>query len=272
MSSIFPSESPQWGWAVVCLSCGDKLDACIDFYKKLGFRQHGGEPDKGWCMLRSGVNELHLFDFPKREHEMLNFRGGDIAGVRAAVDALGAPVFKEFGPTSFIVLDPDGRQVFFDYSDAEAAELETGQMLTVPLPEGEGVHDTDMDLGNFSWCLACDDLATTSAFYCALAFVPAGGQPQRGWQILGRPDHVVEYGERADAMHVSLFQGIIPTDMLNFRGGNVAAIATVIEGRGVALGDGVQVSEDGGESLMVLDPCGRPVLFDTTPPERLYSA
>ena len=41
--------------------------------------------------------------------------------------------------------------------------------------------------------------------------------------------------------------------------------------RGVDLGDGLVTAEDGGESIILTDPDGRPVYLDTSPPERLYS-
>lgn len=90
-----------------------------------------------------------------------------------------------------------------------------------------------------------------------------------GWAILARPDHPPVLGKRRVTPYLSLFQGKIPADTLNFRGGNVEEIAATLEARGVAIGDGVKTSADGGESLLLTDPDDRPVFFDTAPAERL---
>ena len=89
--------------------------------------------------------------------------------------------------------------------------------------------------------------------------------------ILTRPDHPPVFGARRATTSISLFQGMIPSDTLNLRGGNVGAIAQAVGERGVDLGAGVQIGTDGGESILLLDPDERPILFDTTPPERLYA-
>ena len=77
-------------------------------------------------------------------------------------------------------------------------------------------------------------------------------------------------------MYLSLFSGVFARDwkpercMLTFRGGHVAAIADVLRARGIDTGEGLKVGADGGEHLLIEDPDGRPVFFDTTPSDRLY--
>jgi catechol 2,3-dioxygenase-like lactoylglutathione lyase family enzyme len=267
MPSIHPSESPPLGWLVPCFAVGE-LKTSLAFYEKLGFSMYGGSVEEDWAMLRNRAIEIHLFHghIPK---DLLNFRGGDRPAIRAALEDRGLRVASEQGEASYIFLDPDGREVFFDGSPEEEAGYANGQPLTLPIP-GD-VHDGDgMDLGNLSMCLACEDLKATSAFYETLGMVQAGGEPEQGWSILGRRDHPVEFGKRMSVTCLGLIQGMIPADTVNFRGGNVAEIVRTLADRGVDVGDGVVTGPDGGESILIADPDARPILFDTTPPERLY--
>jgi catechol 2,3-dioxygenase-like lactoylglutathione lyase family enzyme len=273
MTSIHPSEDPQWGWLVPTLNCAD-LGVTLAFYEKLGFVRFGGNPDRdeGWAMIRNGLIEVHLFTAAHCPADGLNFRGGDAGGIRAALAARGLTATRVDGPTSFTHTDPDGRGVFFDIGEPEVSQFQGGQPLTLPLPDGVDLEDRELDLGNFTWCLVCENLQATADFYCAMGFTAAGGEPENGWAILARADHLPSPGKRLGAMHLSLFHDMIPKDMLNFRGGNVAAIAKVLGERGVDLCDEVKTGEDGTESLSITDPDGRPVFFDTTPAERLYAA
>jgi catechol 2,3-dioxygenase-like lactoylglutathione lyase family enzyme len=266
--SIYPSEQPQWGWLVPCLDCSD-LGATLEFYEKLGFVRIGGEPENGWAIIHSGPFELHLFS-SMGPGDLLNFRGGDVEGIRAAFAEHGLSPIGEDGPTSFTYTDPDGGRVFFDIGEPEISQLQSGQPLTIPLPDGVEPDQRALDLGNFSWCLTCEDLQATIDFYGAMGFPMVGGDPAHGWAILARIDHPPDPGRRLGALHLSLFSGMGPMDMLNFRGANVTVIADALSARGIQLGDGVTIGGDGGESLRIKDPDDRTVFFDTTPPERLY--
>jgi catechol 2,3-dioxygenase-like lactoylglutathione lyase family enzyme len=270
MPSIHPSEKPALGWLVPCLAVKD-LSVALDFYGKLDLVQYGGDVAEKWAMLRNRAIEIHVFQghIPA---DLLNFRGGDLDEIRAFTDGQGLEVDAEEGPKSFILRDPDRREVFFDSSPEEQRDYESGQPLTSPVP-GDDVHAGDgIDLGNMACCLACADLSANRSFYESLGLVLGLGEPEHGWAVMSRADHPPEFGRRQITTCVSLFQGVIPADTLNFRGGNVKAISEVLEERGVDLGDGVTVGDDGGESLFIQDPEGRPILFDTTPPERLYEA
>jgi catechol 2,3-dioxygenase-like lactoylglutathione lyase family enzyme len=270
MTCMHPSETPPLGWLVPCLAVKD-LQASLAFYAALDLHPYGGDAAEGWCMLRNRAVEVHVFQdhIPK---DLLNFRGGDPAALRAAFAQRGLQIAREEGPRSFSLQDPDGREVFFDSGEEECAHYEQGAQLCA-LPPGQDAHaGSGLDLGNLACCLACEDLAATAAFYETLGLVPAGGERTQGWAVLGRRDHVTPFGTRSLETHVSLFQGMIPSDMLNLRGGNVGAIAGVLLERGLDLGEGVKTGPDGGESLLLSDPDGRPVFLDTTPPERLYEA
>jgi catechol 2,3-dioxygenase-like lactoylglutathione lyase family enzyme len=268
MTSIFPSEQPQWGWLVPCLACPD-VSATMAFYAKLGFTPNGGVLKEGWAILRNGPTELHLFSTEILPKDLLNFRGGDREGIRAALSQAGIDLVERT-PRSFSAIDPEGREVFFDIGEPEVSQLAAGQPLTVPLPEGAELHERTLDLGNFTWCVTCEDLAATTAFYGAMGLGATGGQPEHGYAVLTRADHPRVHGQRMEVMCLALFVGLIPEDTLNFRGGDVSAIAAVLAGEGVDLCEGIQVGEDGGESLLIRDNDRRAVLFDTTPPERLY--
>ena len=162
MPCIHPSEKPPLGWLVPCLAVAD-LRACIDWYGKLDLAVFGGEPARGWAMLRSRAAEIHLFQghIPR---DLVNFRGGDVPAIRRALEERGLAVDADRGPWSVTYRDPDGREVFFDSSPEEHADYGTGRALTVPFPgdlhSGEG-----MDVGNLSWCFACGDLGSSKAFY-----------------------------------------------------------------------------------------------------------
>ena len=270
MPSIHPSESPELGWLVPCLAVKD-LKASLDWYAALDLLPYGGDPAEGWSMLRNRAVEIHLFQ-GHIDKDCLNFRGGEPAEIRAALSVKGLEPGHVEGERSFAYFDPDGRHVFIDSGPDEVVAYQSGQPLTAPIPDAD-IHAGDgMDLGNFTCCLNCKDLPATSKFYKTLGFVFGGGQPESGWEILVRPDHMHVFGQRLATTSLSVFQGMIPADTLNFRGGNVAAIAKPLGARGIDLKDGVVTSPDGGEYLQILDPDERPILFDTTPPERLYEA
>jgi catechol 2,3-dioxygenase-like lactoylglutathione lyase family enzyme len=268
MPSIHSSERPPLGWLVPCLAVDD-LSASLEFYARLDLLPYGGDVAENWAMLRNRAIEIHLFQghIPR---DLLNFRGGDPEAIRAALRERGLEVAAEEGPASFIYLDPDGREVFFDTSPEEQRHYEAGHPLTSSFP-GDDVQASDgLDLGNLACCLACGDLRETVAFYETLGLVRGGGEPESGWAIMSRIDHPPVFGRRQITPCISLFEGMIPSDLLNFRGGHVSAIAGVLAERGADLGTGVTVAEDGGESILLRDPDGRGLLLDTTPRERLY--
>lgn len=268
MPSIHPSENPPLGWLIPCLAVKD-LAASLEFYAKFDLLPYGGNVDEGWAMLRSRAVEVHLFH-GHIDKDVLNFRGGDLPVVREALLGRGLKRRGEESFAAWTFVDPDDRDIFFDSSPEETADYAAGRHTSIPFG-GDDPHAGDgMDLGNFTVCLNCPDLATTSRFYETMGFVPTAGDPASGWSILTRPDHPAKFGERMDTTSLSLFSGMIPKDTLNLRGGNVAEIAATLAERGVDLGDGVQVAPDGGESLFLMDPDGRAILFDTSPPERLY--
>jgi len=270
MVSIHPSETPPLGWLVPCLAVSD-LAASLEFYAKLDLVPYGGSPSEGWSMLRNRAIEIHMFQghIPR---DLLNFRGGDTNVIRNALLGRGLEVSTVQSEWSFTYVDPDGREVFFDTSDEELEDYAAGKPLTGPIPENDVHSGPGLDLGNLTYCCACEDLVATSEFYQTLGLVRAGGEPTSGWEILARTDHRPVPGKRVTATYLSLFEGLIPSDVLNLRGGDVSAIARTLAERGLDLGEGVQTGDDGGESLMLADPDGHTVFLDTMVPERLYGS
>ncbi len=276
MATIHPSERPPLGWLVPSLAVHE-LSAALDFHARLDLARYGGDPGNGWAMLRNGPREIHLFEghIPK---DLLNFRGGDLREVRAALVARGL-VVRDETKRSLEVLDPDGRSVSFDttvyfdmtvYFDAtaeETARYPAGGGRSGPL-EGDRA-ETGLDLGNLSWSLAYRDVAASGAFYEPLGLLRVDvARPDAG-VVLARRDHVPVPGRRLCSTCVTLSSGGV--DTLAVRGGHVSRIATVRAQRGLGA-PGADVAPDGAQTLRLLDPDGRVVRLQTTPAERHYAA
>ncbi len=106
------------------------LAASKDFYEKLGFTAFHGDADQGWLILKNGEHVIGLFQ-GMFERNILTFNPGwdqaaepvdpftDIRDIQRQLKTVGVPFEQEAdegstGPASFIVVDPDGNQIFFD--------------------------------------------------------------------------------------------------------------------------------------------------------------
>lgn len=106
------------------------LQASKAFYEKLGFELSGGEPDKGWAILKNGLHVIGLFQgmFDKN---ILTFNPGwnqdakpaaqftDVRELQRRLRAKGVAFTVEAdetttGPASFVVVDPDGNAILVD--------------------------------------------------------------------------------------------------------------------------------------------------------------
>ena len=113
----------------MCLTVKD-LTASIDFYKKLGFTQISGEPEKGWIVLKNGYCRLGLFK-GMFEKNMLTFNPGwdneakkldeftDVRELQRELKARGIALSPEAdetttGPGYFMTVDPDGNPILVD--------------------------------------------------------------------------------------------------------------------------------------------------------------
>jgi lactoylglutathione lyase len=113
----------------------------------------------------------------------------------------------------------------------------------------------DLGLGCFQLCLLVSSLEASSRFYADLGFeVKEGGQDQ-GFIVLRRED-----------CEVGLFTENIEAPVLNFRGGNTTAIARRLTELGLELNMN-RTNEDGSGSVMVKDPDGNILFFDSSPAE-----
>lgn len=147
---------------------------------------------------------------------------------------------------------------------------------------------SDLSLGWPTLCLAVKDLAASQAFCAELGFRKVGGDPSHGYVVLA-----------AGPVELSLM-GFLTADMLNLRGGDVAANAGRLEAAGLRTfhipghdpsaqtkvdgprafnpegwpdswltgPDGSRLPTEGSGDFLVEDPDGNRVYFDTVPAER----
>ena len=115
-----------------------------------------------------------------------------------------------------------------------------------------------MALGRFHLCLNVKDFAASRAFYEKLDFRQVDGRPEEGWIIL-------EQG----GCTIGLFQGHIPSNLLNFRGGDVFAIERELVARGIEMTTKAFRDAKGCETAFAADPDGNVLMFDTCPAEKL---
>lgn len=106
------------------------IAASRQFYEKLGFEVVGGDPSQGWQILRNGTTTIGLFQ-GMFERNILTFNPGwdsdaqpvdsftDVRDIQRQLKAAGVPFEQEApedttGPASFILVDPDGNQIYVD--------------------------------------------------------------------------------------------------------------------------------------------------------------
>jgi catechol 2,3-dioxygenase-like lactoylglutathione lyase family enzyme len=106
------------------------IAASRQFYEKLGFGVVGGDPSQGWQILRNGTTTIGLFQ-GMFEGNILTFNPGwdsdaqplnaftDVRDIQRQLKADGVAFEQEAtedttGPASFILVDPDGNQIYVD--------------------------------------------------------------------------------------------------------------------------------------------------------------
>ncbi len=114
---------------------------------------------------------------------------------------------------------------------------------------------TAPDLGYFELCLDVADLDASLAFYGVLGFERIGGELEEGWAVLER-----------DGTRLALYRGHIGELTLNFRDGDVRAIAEALREAGLALEQDAHVESDGTLGATLRDPDGHLVYFNTDGP------
>ncbi len=92
------------------------LAASRAFYETLGFSAFDGDGE-AWLMLENGAAKIGLFQ-GMFDSNIVTFNPPDARAIEAAMVAAGSDVVAategDSGPTSFVVLDPDGNQLLFD--------------------------------------------------------------------------------------------------------------------------------------------------------------
>jgi len=114
-----------------------------------------------------------------------------------------------------------------------------------------------LNLGRFFLCLNVRDLEKSLAFYNALGLTQVGGTVEEGWAMLGYRN-----------LCLGLYQGHLGQNLLNFRGGDVFALAEELKRRGFTLKQGAEVEPDGSAGAWLDDPDGNVIYFNTHPDEK----
>ena len=106
------------------------IKASKAFYEKLGFKPFHGEVGQNWVILKNGEHVIGLFQ-GMFERNMLTFNPGwdndaqkldtftDVRELQRKLKAQGVKLLNEAdesttGPSSFIVVDPDGNPILVD--------------------------------------------------------------------------------------------------------------------------------------------------------------
>ena len=113
----------------ISLSVKD-LEASKTFYEKLGFHVFGGDATQNWLIMKNGDHVIGLFQ-GMFETNILTFNPGwdsnanklssftDVREIQRQLKAQGIKLENEAdesttGPTSFMVVDPDGNPILVD--------------------------------------------------------------------------------------------------------------------------------------------------------------
>ena len=106
------------------------LSASIEFYKKLGFDNFGGDPEQNFVILKNGDHVIGLFQ-GMFEANILTFNPGwdqncgelesftDVRELQNEFKKQGIELMSEAdestsGPASIMLNDPDGNQILID--------------------------------------------------------------------------------------------------------------------------------------------------------------
>ncbi len=115
-------------------------------------------------------------------------------------------------------------------------------------------RDTRLELGWCDICLRATNVKTSRAFYEKLGFRRVEGIDEEGWAVMTNGDQRLGLYE---PQHTGE-----PGITINFRGGDVLAIAKELQARGLAIEKGPIESEHGC-SAWLRDPDGYSIFLDT---------
>ncbi|MEA3310725.1 MAG: VOC family protein [candidate division WOR-3 bacterium] len=114
----------------------------------------------------------------------------------------------------------------------------------------------ELTLGRFELCLRVADINKSLEFYKKLGFKEIDGKIEEGWLIIKNSNCIL-----------GLYQGHISKNTLNFRGGDVFAIADVLKSQGLTMEVDAHTESDGSDGAEILDPDGNLIYFNTAPGE-----
>lgn len=114
-----------------------------------------------------------------------------------------------------------------------------------------------MDLGEFYPCLNVQNLEQSIRFYQKLGFRMVSDHRDENWAML-----------QHNNMALCLFQGHIKENLINFRGGDIHAIAEEALAQGLEFTQPATEEADGSWSAEMRDPDGNSIFFNTFPDER----
>ena len=113
------------------------------------------------------------------------------------------------------------------------------------------------EVGACTVCFNVRDVKRSSGFYAKLGFRVTAGSVEEHWVVM-------EHG----GFKLGLYQGHIESNLLNFRGGDVFAIAAYLQAQGLKLRTAAQIESDGSTGATIVDPDGNVVYFNTAPDEK----
>ena len=114
-----------------------------------------------------------------------------------------------------------------------------------------------MDLGENYPCLNVQDLTRSIEFYLKLDFKIIEDHRSENWCVL-----------QHNNMALSLYQGYIDENLINFRGGDIEAIYKEAAARGLEFEKPADIHPDGSMNATIRDPDGNCIFFNTFPEER----
>ncbi|MHA2086341.1 MAG: VOC family protein [Candidatus Thorarchaeota archaeon] len=106
------------------------IKASHEFYKKLGFKDFGGDISQNWLIMKNGDHIIGLFQ-GMLEKNTLTFNPGwdqnanqldsftDVRNLQRSLKEQGIELISKAdetseGPSSFLLLDPDGNPILVD--------------------------------------------------------------------------------------------------------------------------------------------------------------
>ncbi|MCB1186241.1 VOC family protein [bacterium] len=260
-------ELKPLGWLHYCLNVVDIEKSC-DFYEKIGFVQVDGERSQGWAVMHNATTELALYSGHGEEGATtLNFRGANIDELAERVRSAGIAFLTEpktngQGSGSFMLDDPAGNRLFMDTAPDELERFLAGNRLGVGDSDGSLAEGQPL-IGVMSVCCFVDNLQDCIDWWVGLGMPLSLDMRQYGFVVLSD-------GWCKIALMSTDHQGSWPKQIINFRGGDVQAIADRLKAAGLELSYDARHESDDSWGTELKDPDGYVSYFNTGADERLY--